>query len=115
MALALHAYLSVTAVGLVIPAIATAQATSTPIAGPLFCITTAPAIESFVYHRPWRCEAAYCLLLIVRVRALVCVCARGMFVFASRGNKQAHTPNNNKRTPNKLNIHMLLNNPQHQS
>ena len=71
MALARNAYLSVTAVGLVIPAIATAHSSTTPIAGTLLCITTAPAIDSFVHHTPWRCETAYCLLLVVRVRALV--------------------------------------------
>ena len=50
MALARNAYLSVTAVGLVIPAIATAHSSTTPIAGTLLSITTVPAIDSFVFH-----------------------------------------------------------------
>ncbi len=52
MALAWNALGSVTAVGLVMPAIPTAHSSTTPTTEPLLSITTAPAIDSFVFDRP---------------------------------------------------------------
>ena len=71
MAQAWNAGISVTAVGLVSPTMATAHSSTTPIAATLLCITTAPAIDSLVQYTNPEGEAAYCLLLVFRVRALV--------------------------------------------
>ncbi len=54
MAPAWNALGSVTAVGLVMPAIPTAHSSTTPtcVTEPLLSITTAPALDSFVFDRP---------------------------------------------------------------